>query len=115
MFGGIQRSLQLKVDSTTDKKGGINMNKNKNKNWNEVEETILDLLEQEYGTVHEPVDTPFRHKKRMGATDALARAYSSFLDNPRPINYNMVITAMLAYQYWTQKTTFNEFKYGEDF
>jgi hypothetical protein len=91
------------------------MNKNKNKNWNEVEETILDLLEQEYGTVHVPVDTPFRHKKRLGATAALGKANANYLDNPNHINYNMMLTAMLAYQYWTQKTTFNEHKYGEDF
>ena len=86
-----------------------------NKDWNDVETTILGLLEQEYGSVHERVDTPFRHKKRMGATDAFSKAYASYLDNPSSVNYNMVITTMLAYQYWTQKATFNEFKYGEDF
>ena len=35
-------------------------------NMNEIEQRITDLLDQEYGTVHDPVDTPFRHKKRIG-------------------------------------------------
>ena len=84
-------------------------------NMNEIEQRITDLLDQEYGTVHDPVDTPFRQKRRIGATNALGTAVANYLDNPSPVNYNMMLTAMLAYQYWTQKTTFNEFKYGEDF
>ncbi len=82
---------------------------------NDIEQTITDLLEQEYGTVHVPVDREYRHEKRIGSTNALGTASANYLDNPNHVNYNMMLTAMLAYQYWTQKTTFDELKYGEDF
>ena len=75
---------------------------------NDIEQMITDLLEQEYDTVHVPVDREYRYEKRMGATNALGRANASYLDNPNHINYNMMLTAMLAYQYWTIKRVSEE-------
>jgi len=82
---------------------------------NDIEQMITDLLEQEYGTVHVPVDRECRHEKRIGSTNALGKANAHYLDNPNHINYNMMLTAMLAYQYWTQKKTIDEFISEADF
>lgn len=73
------------------------------KNMNNVERIIDNLLEQEYGSVHEPVDMRFKHEKQTGSIESFTTATTAFLKNPSPVNYNMVITTMLAYQYWTQK------------
>ena len=54
------------------------------------------------------MDEEYRLKQRKGATRALGKANANYLDNPNHINYNMMLTAMLAYQYWMQKTTFGE-------
>lgn len=72
-------------------------------NMNDVEQIIDNFLEQEYGNVHEPVDVHFKHEKQTGAIVTFTTATTAFLKNPSPVNYNMVITTMLAYQYWTQK------------
>ena len=77
------------------------------KNMNDVEETISDFLEQEYGNMHDPVDMDFKHEKQTGAIETFTTATTAFLKNPSPVNYNMVITTMLAYQYWTHKPISN--------
>tara|TARA_R100000995_G_scaffold84458_2_gene63221 strand:- start:2196 stop:2447 length:252 start_codon:yes stop_codon:yes gene_type:complete len=82
---------------------------------NNIEQTITDLLEQEYGTVHVPVNGWYRREKRIASTRALGKANASYLDNPSQVNYNMMLNAMLAYQYWTHKTIFDGFNTEADF
>ena len=74
-----------------------------NENMNDVEGMINYFLEQEFGSVHEPVDMSFKHEKQMGSLETFTTATTAFTKNPSPVNYNMVITTMLAYQYWTNK------------
>ena len=65
------------------------MSENMNKEVT-TEEFIINLLEQEYGTVHDSIDAGIKHEKLCACIEVLA-------------NWRIMIAAMAAYQYWTQK------------
>jgi len=74
-------------------------------NMNNVEEMIDYFLEKEFGSVHEAVDMHVKFQRQTTSLEVFTKATSSFIENPSPTNYNVVITAMLSYQYWTNKKT----------
>ena len=74
-------------------------------NRNDIEEMIWNLLEQENGGVHVSTTDEVRDNNLLGCETSLVKANKSFWLNCNDVNYNMVITAMVAYQYWKQKKT----------
>ena len=78
------------------------MSENMNKEVT-TEEFIINLLEQEYGTVHDSIDAGIRHEKLCACIEVLAKAHTAFVYNPNTVNWRIMVTAMATYQYWTQK------------
>ena len=68
-----------------------------------TEEFIINLLEEEYGTVHDSIDADIKQEKMSACVEVLAKAHKQFVYNPNTVNWRIMITAMAAYQYWTQK------------
>tara|TARA_R100000406_G_scaffold33199_1_gene21764 strand:- start:149 stop:418 length:270 start_codon:yes stop_codon:yes gene_type:complete len=89
------------------------MSENKNKEVT-TEEFIINLLEEEYGTVHDSIDSDIKHEKLCACVEVLAKAHTAFVKNPNAVNWRIMITAMAAYQYWAQKATLG-FDLGADF
>jgi len=74
-------------------------------NRNDIEEMIWNLLEQENGGVLVATTDEIRDRHLLGCETSLAKANKVFRSNCSDVNYNIVITAMVAYQYWKQKKT----------
>mgnify|MGYP003118618472 CR=1 FL=1 len=68
-----------------------------------TEEFILNILEQEYGTVHDYIDVGIKEEKLYACVEVLTKAHKAFMHNPNTVNWRMMLTAMATYQYWTQK------------
>ena len=68
-----------------------------------TEEFIWNLLEQEYGEQFVAVGHELRHEHLCATIEVLAKAHTSFIDNPNTINWRIMITAMATYQYWKSK------------
>lgn len=70
---------------------------------NNIEKTISEMLDKVYGDVHDSVDMHVKFQRQTTSLEVFTKATSNFIKNPSPTNYNVVITAMLSYQYWTNK------------
>jgi len=68
-----------------------------------IEYTIYDILKQNYGTVHEPIDVNEKQERLQLALESYEQQVISFKENPSATNWNMMITTMANYQYWKQK------------
>ena len=68
-----------------------------------VEEFVIDLLVQEHGKLRDEVSGELRHKNLCGSLKAMTEAHAAFVNNPSFVNWNIMITAMATYQWWTQK------------
>jgi len=68
-----------------------------------IEYTIYDILKQNYGTVHEPIDVSVRQRFLQVALEGFEQQVISFRENPSATNWNMMLTTMANYQYWEQK------------
>ena len=81
---------------------------------NDMEELVNTSLKAEYGEVwvamnEEEISTKIEQSKKL--YDIVVVDYR---DNQSARNYNLMITAMLSLQYWTQKRS-NSFTISEDF
>tara|TARA_R110001592_G_scaffold43687_7_gene141332 strand:- start:7236 stop:7484 length:249 start_codon:yes stop_codon:yes gene_type:complete len=81
---------------------------------NDMEELVNTSLKAEYGEVwvamnEEEISTKLEQSKKL--YDIVVVDYR---DNQSARNYNLMITAMLSLQYWTQKRS-NSFTISEDF
>lgn len=68
-----------------------------------IEYTIHDILKQNFGTVHEPIDAEVKQEKVQAALEGFEQTLISFKENPSATNWNMMLTTMANYQYWEQK------------
>ena len=81
---------------------------------NDMEQLVNTSLKTEYGEVwvamdEEEISTKIEQSKKL--YDIVVVDYR---DNQSARNYNLMITAMLSLQYWTQKRS-NSFTISEDF
>ena len=81
---------------------------------NDMEQLVNTSLKAEYGEVwvamnEEEISTKIEQSKKL--YDIVVVDYR---DNQSARNYNLMITAMLSLQYWTQKRS-NSFTISEDF
>ena len=82
--------------------------------WNNLEEKVLGILKDGYGPLWEKKDEELINQKRTAAKLLYTNTSEEFSNNPSAMNYNMLITAMLSLQYWTQKKA-NTFTVEADF
>lgn len=68
-----------------------------------IEYTILDILKNNFGSVHEPIDAEVKQERVKVALEGFEQTLISFKENPSATNWNMMLTSMANYQYWVQK------------
>ena len=68
-----------------------------------IEKFVWDMLEQEYGGLRDAVSHELRHERLIAVIEGMAEAHVNYVDNPSSVNWNVMITAMITYQYWKQK------------
>ena len=73
-----------------------------------MEYTIRDILEQNYGTVNEPVDSVVKQERLQLALESFEKTSIAFKENPSATNWNMLITVMTNYQYWERKSVISD-------
>lgn len=81
---------------------------------NDMEQLVNDGLKNKYGEVWVAMneeDILFKIEQSMKLYDMIVVEYR---ENQSARNYNLMITAMLSLQYWTQKRS-NSFTISEDF
>ena len=81
---------------------------------NDMEQLVNESLKTEYGEVwvamnEEEISTKIEQSRKL--YDMIVIEYR---ENQSARNYNIMITAMLSLQYWTQKRS-NSFTMSEDF
>jgi len=74
-----------------------------NINKDTIEYTIYDILKQNFGSVHEPIDVNVKQQHLQAALESYEQTSISFKENPSTTNWNMLLTTMANYQYWEQK------------
>lgn len=81
---------------------------------NDMEQLVNDGLKNKYGEVWvamDEEDISFKIEQSIKLYDMVVIEYR---ENQSARNYNLMITAMLSLQYWTQKRS-NSFTLSEDF
>lgn len=68
-----------------------------------TEEFVWNILEQEYGKLRDRVSHELRHERLCAVIEGMSKAHTNFVENPSSANWNLMITAMITYQYWKQK------------
>ena len=81
---------------------------------NEMEETIFTILKNQYGQTWQAMDESVVQTKIDLSNKLYESSVKSFRNNPSASNYNILVTAMMALQYWTQKRV-KSFTTSEDF
>lgn len=82
--------------------------------YSKFEEEILDVLRKGYGPTWKKLDEETVIEKQEAAKEFYKRQSAIFSKNQSASNYNLLITAMLALQYWNQKKI-ESFSMTEDF
>ena len=81
---------------------------------NDIEELVFKILKKEYGMTWEAVDEEIAQSKIDSCKKLYELAVNKYRVNQSASNYNNLITAMIALQYWNQKRT-KMFSTTEDF
>ena len=68
-----------------------------------MEEKIYEIITKAYGTVYEAAPKEEVETGKTNSSEGIDLAVRHFKENPSATNYNLLKTAMLTYQYWTQK------------
>ena len=74
----------------------------------EIEQTIYKILNDNYGTIHDPVEAHVKQQRLQIALEGFEQMVISFKENPSATNWNMMLTTMANYQYWEQKRVLGE-------
>mgnify|MGYP003666637882 FL=1 len=74
----------------------------------EIEQTIYKILNDNYGTIHDPIWPHVKIQRLQIALEGFEQMVISFKENPSATNWNMMLTVMANYQYWEQKRVFGE-------
>ena len=82
--------------------------------FNENEELVITALKQTYGETWKPLDEEVITEKIEACKKLFDLTTKEFRINQSAYNYNMLLTAMLSLQYWTQKKS-KTFSIMEDF
>ena len=64
---------------------------------------MIDEIKEKYGSIHEPMAFNTVVKFLAVNKHALETAHGLFLEHASATNWNMVISNMATYQYWSQK------------
>ncbi len=75
--------------------------------FSKVEETIIDVLKEQYGPVWKKEMCEVVEDKRTTSKEMYDKTVLQFADNQSAQNYNLLIAAMLSLQYWNQKKIMN--------
>ena len=81
---------------------------------NNIEEIAYNALVEKFGKSWDAIDSSIIIEKLEGCKHLFALASKKFLNNPSAHNYNILQTAMMAFQYWNQKQS-NQFTLAADF
>ena len=81
---------------------------------NNIEEIAYNALVEKFGKSWDAIDSPIIIEKLEGCKTLFALASKNFLNSPSAYNYNMLQTAMIAFQYWNQKQS-NKFTLSAEF
>ena len=68
-----------------------------------MEEKINEIITKAYGTVYEAAPKEEVENGKTASSEGIDMAVRHFKENPSATNYNLLKTAMMTYQYWTQK------------
>tara|TARA_X000001382_G_scaffold118315_1_gene98511 strand:+ start:105 stop:323 length:219 start_codon:yes stop_codon:yes gene_type:complete len=68
-----------------------------------MEEFIYKILNDNYGTIHEPIDLATKQLHHQNSLEGLDVALVAYKEHPSATNWNIMISAMVNYQYWEQK------------
>ncbi len=68
-----------------------------------MEEKIYEIITEAFGAVYEPAPKKEVEQAKINSNETLIMATDYFIKNPSANNYNLLKTAMLTYQYWSQK------------
>ena len=71
-------------------------------------EEIHDKLKEKYGPVSQAMDNNEVRLLKLEAHNNLARDFTAFRMRPSATNWNELMKSMAYYQYWFQKTTYDE-------
>lgn len=75
--------------------------------FSKVEETVIDVLREQYGPTWEKEMSEVVEDKRTTSKEMYDKMVLRFADNQSAQNYNLLITSMLSLQYWNQKQIMN--------
>ena len=81
---------------------------------NNIEEIAYNALVEKFGKSWDAIDSHIIIEKLEGCKTLFALASKKFLNSPSAYNYNMLQTAMIAFQYWNQKQS-NKFTLSAEF
>jgi hypothetical protein len=73
-----------------------------------IEYKIYDILEQNFGSIHEPIDANVKQQRLQVALESFEQMTIHFKENPSANNWHMMLTIMANYQYWEQKRVLGE-------
>lgn len=74
----------------------------------QTEEFIWDLLKKEYGSLREEVSPQLKKNRVKSSVQGIEVAKKNFIKNCSATNWNVLVSAMVSYQYWQQKATTEE-------
>ncbi len=75
--------------------------------FSKVEETIIDVLREQYGPTWKKEMSEVVESKRKTSKEMYDKMVLQYASNQSAQNYNLLITAMLSLQYWNQKRIMN--------
>lgn len=82
--------------------------------YSEMEAKVIDVLKQQYGKTFEAMDETEVQSKIDASKKLYESSVKAFRSNQSAHNYNLLITSMIALQYWNQKKV-KSFSTSEDF
>lgn len=82
--------------------------------YSEMEAKVIDVLKQQYGKTFEAMDETEVQSKIDASKKLYESSVKAFRSNQSAHNYNLLITSMIALQYWNQKKV-KTFIISEDF
>lgn len=85
-----------------------------NSGFSEMEQKVIDVLKQQYGKTFEAMEETEVQSKIDASKKLYESSVKAFRNNQSAHNYNILITSMIALQYWNQKKI-KTFIISEDF
>ena len=82
--------------------------------YSEMEAKVIEVLKQQYGKTFEAMDETEVQSKIDASKKLYESSVEAFRSNQSAYNYNLLITSMIALQYWNQKKV-KSFIISEDF